>query len=334
VDELDVLLKKLMHLVVTALGVCLLVAACNESGDSAERHAEQPEFYVSKSTDSEWPYRYTLVRTKGQWAGEIEIVSGDDSIFFDKMTVTSSSDQRIRFTAPFGTIGKAFPMDWELALSKSENGLNGLLVAKGKLDEFEPVHLKFVAAKSVILPSDELEGKIRVMDDSGYRTEGALEYEVKMAKQKWEHESMIAERISELRADDEMRQGIRREWVGPAWVRDKVKPENSKYFERICCVYLGGTKVTDRDVQAISNLTELRELYLHRTGISDAALEHIGELQALRVLHLRNTGVSDEGLEKLRDLTNLRELYLFETQISDAGGKKLRSVLPNTDIQW
>ena len=228
-----------MHRTIIALAICLLVAACKESGDSAEKIVEQPEFYVSQSMDSEWPYRYTLIRGEGQWAGEIEIISEDDSIFFDKMNVTSSSDQRIDFTASFGNIGKVLPMDWELTLSKSGNDLDGLLIAKAMLDEFKPVHLKFVAAKSVILPSTELEGKIRMMDDSGYRTETALEYEVAMAKQKWEHESMIAERISELRADDEVRQGIRREWGGPAWVRDKVKPENSKYFERICCVYLG-----------------------------------------------------------------------------------------------
>lgn len=323
-----------MHRAVITLAICLFVTTCKEGGRSAEELVEEPEFYISQSTDSEWPYRYTLIRTDGQWAGEIEIITEENSVFFDKMNVTSSNDQRIDFTATYGNIGKAFPMDWELTLSKSGDDLDGLLIAKGILGDFKPVHLKFIAAKSVVLPSSALEGKIRILDESSNRTEAALKYEVAMAKQRWEQESMIAERISKHRPDDTIRRGIRREWLGPAWVRDMVKPENSKYFERICCVYLGGTNVTDQDVQEICKLTKLRELYLHRTGISDAAFEHIGDLQALRVLHLRNTRISDEGLEKLRDLINLKELYLFETQISDAGGKKLQSTLPNTDIQW
>lgn len=134
--------------------------------------------------------------------------------------------------------------------------------------------------------------------------------------------------------DDPMRRGIRREWVGPAWVRQQVKTEDSKYFERICSVYLGGTAVTDSDVQAIADLAELRELFLHRTGITNAALENVGRLRKLRTLHLRNTVVSDEGLEKIRDLTSLRELYLFETKISAEGGNQLRSQLPNATIEW
>jgi hypothetical protein len=323
-----------MHLTLSLLATCLLIAACKESEKHVERNLVQPEFFVGRSSDPEWPYRYTLVRTQGQWSGEIEIDWGEGSIFFDKLDVISSNDQGIRFEAMLGQPGKAFPTEWELSLSKSGNDFDGLLIAKSGLDEFEPIHLKLVATKSAILPSNELERKLLSMDDAGYRTESALAHEVAIAKQEWQRESKIAERISELRMDDRMRRGIRKEWTGPVWVRDRVTAEDSKYFERICCVYLGGTSVTDSDVQAISGLTELRELFLHQTEITDAALERFGSLRGLRILHLRNTGVSDEGLENLRDLTNLENLYLFETRISEAGGKKLRSLLPNTDIQW
>lgn len=42
------------------------------------------------------------------------------------------------------------------------------------------------AEKSAILPSGELEDKVRVMDDVGFRTATALEHEVAMAKGEWE----------------------------------------------------------------------------------------------------------------------------------------------------
>jgi len=312
----------------------LLAVSCKERIEIAVENESDSEFFVGQPVDSEWPYRYTLIRTEGKWTGEVEFVSDGDAIFFDKMDVVSSSDDKIVFAALYGGPGKALPMGWELSLSQSGNDFDGSLVATGFVEEFKPIQLKFVSAKSAILPSSELEGKIQAMDDGRYRTKAALNHEVVVAKQEWERESKVAERISELRQDDEIRRGIRKEWVGPAWVRDKVQAEDSKYFERICSIYLGGTTVTDADVQAISDLTELRELYLYRTGITDVALDKIGHLGGLRILHLGNTEVSDSGLEKLRGLTSLEQLHLYKTRVSDEGGDKLRSALPNADIQW
>jgi hypothetical protein len=171
------------------------------------------------------------------------------------------------------------------------------------------------------------------LDDAAYMGD-ALQHEVALAKQAWLKESAIAERIAVLRSDDTNGCGIRREAGGPEWVRGRLAPDESKYFDRIWAVYLGGTAVTDADVRALAVLTELRELYLHRTSITDAALTEMCSLQKLRVLHLRNTQVSDTGILSLSCLTNLSHLYLYETRVTAAGGTRLRSQLSQTEVEW
>lgn len=315
--------------------ICLLIVGSEKKVVSGEPSAVQSKVYVGTSADPKaWPYRYTLVRGQGKWTGEIEIVQDDHSLFFSKMEMISSTDDKLVFGALYGGIGKAFGIGWELSLSKSKTGFDGVLSTTEFKKDFKPVRLKFIESKTGVLPSSERPAKIRAMDDIGYRTEENLQHEVAIAKQEWEKESIIASRIAELRNDDAIRKGVRREWVGPAWVRDRVKPEESKYFERICCVYIGGTSVTDNDIEAISQLIELRELNLYSTKITNAALIHFDRLGRLRHLHLADTNISDEGLESLRSLSNLKELYLNQTKISNEGGLKIRAALPATKVVW
>lgn len=295
--------------------------------------AGEKKFYVGTAADPEkWPYRYTLVRDATGWSGEIEY----GEIFFDTMTVVKdpANAEKIRFFALFGGPGKALPMSWELALTKSPAGYDGVLVATGAKDGFEPVALKLLEEADAVMPSSERKGKLLEMDTETYRSDEALQHEVAMAKRTWEKEAGIAARIAILRADDEARGGIRREWLGPAWVKERAQADETKYFERICCVYLGGTAVTDEDVRAICGLADLRELFLHSTAVTDAGLEGVEHLQALRVLHLRNTMVTGKSMEKLKALVNLKELYLFESGISDEEGRQLQAALPETKVMW
>lgn len=324
-----------MNRILTLAIVCLLIIGSEEKVVSGEPNAVQRKVFVGTSANPKaWPYRYTLVREQDTWTGEIEVLDHAASLFFCNMQMVSSTNDKLIFGALYGTIGKALGVGWELSLSKSKTGFDGILSTKDLLNGFEPVRLKFTESKTGILPSSEREAKIRAMDDIAYRTEENLQHEVALAKQEWEKESIIANRISDLRKDDAIRKGVRREWVGPAWIRDRVKPEDSKYFERICCVYIGGTSVTNTDVEAISQLVELRELNLYSTKITNAALIHFDRLRRLRTLHLADTNVSDEGLESLRSLSNLRELYLNQTKVSKEGGLKFRAALPAAKVVW
>jgi hypothetical protein len=314
---------------------CLLAADCTETSAQTTGKNAEKEFFVGVAVDQQkWPYRYTLVRTSEGWSGEIEFYADGRGIFFATIDVVSSTDDKITFDAPIGGPGKALPMSWEISLTKSKDGFDGVLNSTPASNNLGPIKLHLASSRDAVLPSSKLPAIIKAMDDSRYRTDAALLHEVDLAKQEWDRESAIASRIAKLRNDDTVRGGVRREWLGPDWVRGRLKPEQSRYFERICCVYLGGTSVTDEDVLAISDLREMRELFLYRTAITDAALARIDRLRALRVLALGHTSVSDQGLDKLGTLANLKELYLNETKVSDKGGNRLRSQLRDAKIEW
>ncbi|BAY99249.1 Rab family protein [Tolypothrix tenuis PCC 7101] len=68
-----------------------------------------------------------------------------------------------------------------------------------------------------------------------------------------------------------------------------------------------------RDLNPLSNLTNLRELNLAQTQVSDVSA--LANLTNLKSLNLRQTQVSD--VSALANLTNLRLLYLTQTQVSD-----------------
>lgn len=301
-------------------------------GENQPVPGDGPEIYVGTPRNPEkWPYRYTLVRSGKAWSGEMEIVMNGKSLLFASFEMKPSKEKGLTFEAPIGAPGKMLPASWELKMTAVQNGYDGILTSPN-MPGSDPVSLSFVRSPGTPLPSTVLEGKPNDTDAALYRSEAALRREIQVAKAAWTQEKKVAARIAELRSDDQMRGGVLREWIGPLWAHERLDPESTKYFERICAVYLGGTAVTDKDVEAIGSLVELRELYLHRTNITDVSLANISKLGSLQVLHLRNTRVTDQGLEKLKALSNLQELYLIETRVTEAGVQRLRKALPHAKI--
>ncbi len=286
-------------------------------------------------TAPHWPYRYTMVKENGTWTGEIEIVVdvNDAGLPFSEMGISSASDQQITFGAPDGVPGKALGCTWELTLQKSATPeeFSGSLIMTNT-EDFKPVRLQFRLTPNTEMPSSRRPALMREYDDSHYRTDERLRIEVEVARKNWEAESRIATRMAELRSDDSLRGGVRREWIGPHWVHTQVSEEDSKFFERIVGVYLGGTTVSDENVRELSALTELRELFLHSTSVTDKALDSIGNLQSLQMLHLASTQITDQSLENIAQLKNLREIFLNETQVTEAGIARIRQRLPQTKV--
>ena len=95
-------------------------------------------------------------------------------------------------------------------------------------------------------------------------------------------------------------------------------------------VDLSDTDVTDADLAALRELTNLDELHLDRTQVTDTGLEHLKELTNLRWLFLGGTQVTDAGLEHLKELTNLLTLGLSGTHVTDTGLEHLKE-LPNLE---
>jgi Leucine-rich repeat (LRR) protein len=95
------------------------------------------------------------------------------------------------------------------------------------------------------------------------------------------------------------------------------------FKNRVVEVSLEKTKVRDRDLLLVSNMTNLQELKLAGTHITDKGLIHLKNLARLEVLDLSRTKVRGPGLLNLKDLTLLKDLYMGGCEITDS---KLRTI--------
>jgi Leucine-rich repeat (LRR) protein len=87
------------------------------------------------------------------------------------------------------------------------------------------------------------------------------------------------------------------------------------------------TYVSDRGIERLSKLEDLEELNLDTAeGITDAAIAFLRVNHKLRKLNLRGTDVTDTGLEYLATLTGLTLLNIAETQVTDIGLENLASL--------
>lgn len=73
---------------------------------------------------------------------------------------------------------------------------------------------------------------------------------------------------------------------------------------------LYGTKVRGPGLEHVGKLTSLQELDLEATGVGNGDLKPLAALKGLQTLVLTRTKVTDEGLAHLGGLTQLRKLYL------------------------
>jgi len=102
--------------------------------------------------------------------------------------------------------------------------------------------------------------------------------------------------------------------------------------EQLTWLDLGRTGVTDKGLEVIGGLKNLRKLHLEKTAISDDGLVHLGDLEQLEYLNLYGTSITDAGLSHLQTLSNLRSLYLWQTNVTQEGATELQQALPDLYI--
>ncbi len=98
--------------------------------------------------------------------------------------------------------------------------------------------------------------------------------------------------------------------LGLAYLKGLTKLETLRLWD---------TNISDKGMELISELKQLRWLYLGGTTITDAGLSFVKKLTLLRGLDLRATHISDRGLKPLNALQNLEWLDLSETPIDGSG---------------
>ncbi len=132
---------------------------------------------------------------------------------------------------------------------------------------------------------------------------------------------------------------------------DQGQLENLAALYRIGSIHLGGTNITDDQLQYLANLdhlaslvserhgrhrrgaqtppegsADLEALHLTDTAVSDAGLVHLRAIGSLTVLDLSHTKVTDKGLDQLLPLANLRWLLLSGNDVTDEGLETLTAM--------
>ena len=97
-------------------------------------------------------------------------------------------------------------------------------------------------------------------------------------------------------------------------------------------LFLGGSAVTDADVERVVRMPELVWLELSDTCISNHAIDHVAEHTQLETLMLFGTAITDDCISVLVRMGSLKEVGLDDTQITESGFQRLRDARPDIII--
>jgi deoxyhypusine synthase len=97
-------------------------------------------------------------------------------------------------------------------------------------------------------------------------------------------------------------------------------------------LFLGGSAVTDVDVESVVRMPELVWLELSDTRISNRAIEHVADHTQLETLMLFGTAITDDCIPAIERMANLKEVGLDDTQITESGLQRLRDARPDIII--
>jgi hypothetical protein len=84
-------------------------------------------------------------------------------------------------------------------------------------------------------------------------------------------------------------------------------------------IELGEREISDQDVLALADFSNLESFVAHRAHLTDEGLKCFSGLVALKTLNLGETRVTDAGLESLVGLSHLELLRIESPSITDAG---------------
>ncbi|MEY2410433.1 MAG: hypothetical protein QOF48_3103 [Verrucomicrobiota bacterium] len=120
-----------------ACAAWLFLAGCNPPAPSAR--------YIGTTKDADWPYRYRLAQTRGEWSGTIEHLNTNGWVFWDAMDITEQNKSTIKFKARIGD-SASFRLGWYLTLGNiSPQGFSGMLT--GDIFDSRAIELFFTPAR-------------------------------------------------------------------------------------------------------------------------------------------------------------------------------------------
>lgn len=89
----------------------------------------------------------------------------------------------------------------------------------------------------------------------------------------------------------------------------------------------GANRVSDKELEVLKGLTNIRKLGLYGSSVTDAGCEIISTLKTLHELELSQSQITDTGLAQLATLPNLEKLFIRNVGegVTDEGVKAFKS---------
>jgi uncharacterized membrane protein len=86
---------------------------------------------------------------------------------------------------------------------------------------------------------------------------------------------------------------------------------------QIIQLYVSKMPVSDKDVQWISKLPNLKRLNLNYSDITDQGLQYLVGMQNLHALSVSGTAVTNNGIQALLANKHIKELYVWDSKVTD-----------------
>jgi len=105
-----------------------------------------------------------------------------------------------------------------------------------------------------------------------------------------------------------------------------------KIKNQITWLALPDSKITDAQMEQISQFQNLTRLRLQNNPITDIGVQKIENLPILESLNLVGTAISDEAIFPIQKMISLKSLYIFQTKITDEAIESLISTQPELEV--
>ena len=102
--------------------------------------------------------------------------------------------------------------------------------------------------------------------------------------------------------------------------------------DQLVWLQLSNSGLSDKDLEAVGQLSNLIKLNLTKNSISDDGVRHLKHLSKLEYLNLNENDVSDNSVVLLMSFPHLKELYLWQTKVNAGYLENLNPLKPNLKI--
>ena len=119
--------------------------------------------------------------------------------------------------------------------------------------------------------------------------------------------------------------------VGPGQLNEAIQ-QLSGFRNKLTWLDCSELALSSDFFQQLEQCIKLQRLHLNGTDVTDKQLDALSQLADLNYLNLYNTQISDAGLESLHATISLRKIFLSQTQVTANGITKLKKSLPELEV--